>query len=121
VVVVPLANKSYALTSGWGPRCIPTLGASTFHYGLDMGAADGSAVYAVTGGVVTDVRYATGGAPGTIVVRSLVEGVPTWIGYLHPWNPAKYVAVGDRVKSGQRIADVGAGNGLKRHQRIITR
>jgi hypothetical protein len=108
VVVLPLADKTYALTSGWGPRCIPTRGASTFHYGLDMGAADGSAVYAVTGGVVTDVRQATGGAPGTIVVRSLVDGVHTWLGYLHPWNPAKYVAVGDRVKAGQRIADVGA-------------
>lgn len=108
LVLLPLVNKTYALTSGWGPRCIPTRGASTFHYGLDMGAADGAPVYAVTGGVVTDVRQPTGGAPGTVVVRSLVDGVPTWLGYLHPWNPAKYVKVGDKVKAGQRIADVGA-------------
>ncbi|MBT0994084.1 M23 family metallopeptidase [Cellulomonas sp. DKR-3] len=108
LVLLPLVNKTYALTSGWGPRCIPTRGATTFHYGLDMGAADGAPVYAVTGGVVTDVRQPSGGAPGTIVVRSLVDGVPTWLGYLHPWNPGKYVKVGDKVKAGQRIADVGA-------------
>ncbi|WP_287914097.1 peptidoglycan DD-metalloendopeptidase family protein [Cellulomonas sp.] len=108
LLMLPLVNKTYALSSGWGARCIPTRGASTFHHGLDMSAPDGAPIYAVAGGTVTHVVQPTSSVSGQIVVRTVVDGVSTQIAYLHSWNPGKYVKVGDRVKVGQRIGDVGA-------------
>lgn len=108
VLILPLTNESYALTSGWGPRCIPVRGASTFHLGLDMGTPDGRPIYAVASGVVTHVVAPRNGAAGYVTVHSVIEGTPTWIAYVHPWTPGKYVRVGQKIKVGQRIADVGA-------------
>ena len=108
VLILPLPDESYALTSGWGPRCIPVRGGSTFHLGLDMGTPDGRPVYAVASGVVSHVVAPTNGNAGYVTVHSVIEGTPTWIAYVHPWNPGKYVRVGQKVKVGQRIADVGA-------------
>ncbi len=108
VLALPLVDESYALTSAWGARCIPVKGASTFHYGLDMGTGDKKPIYAVASGVVTHVVPPTNGAAGYLTVKSEIEGVPTWIAYVHPWDPGKYVKVGTKVKVGNRIAEVGA-------------
>ncbi|WP_026075254.1 M23 family metallopeptidase [Cellulomonas massiliensis] len=107
-LVIPVATKEYALVSGYGPRCIPTVGGSTFHLGLDMSAPDGYGVYAVAAGTVSHVVQPRGGASGYLVVRSYVDGKTTYLAYIHPWNPGKYVKVGQKVAAGQRIADVGA-------------
>lgn len=108
VLALPLVDESYALTSAWGARCIPVKGASTFHYGLDMATGDKKPIYAVASGVVTHVVPPKNGAAGYLTVKSVIEGVPTWIAYVHPWDPGKYVKVGDKVKVGNRIAEVGA-------------
>ena len=108
VLILPLTDESYALTSGWGPRCIPVRGGSTFHLGLDMATPDGRPVYAVASGVVTHVVAPKNGNAGYVTIHSVIEGTPTWIAYVHPWNPGKYVRVGQKIKVGQRIADVGA-------------
>jgi hypothetical protein len=107
-LVLPVATKNYALVSGYGPRCIPTVGGSTFHLGLDMAAPDGYGVYAVASGTVSHVVKPRGGASGYLVVRSYIDGKVTYLAYIHPWNPGKYVKVGQQVTVGQRIADVGA-------------
>lgn len=108
VLALPLVDESYALTSAWGARCIPVKGASTFHYGLDMGTGDKKPIYAVASGVVTHVVPPRNGNAGYVTVKSEIERVPTWIAYVHPWDPGKYVKVGDKVKVGNRIAEVGA-------------
>jgi uncharacterized protein YgiM (DUF1202 family) len=107
-LVLPLVANSYTIASTFGPRCIPAPGASTFHYGLDMAVPDGTAIHAVAAGTVTSVRMPAGGAAGYVTVRSVIDGAVRYIAYVHPWNPAKYVKVGQAVAVGQRIADVGA-------------
>lgn len=108
VLIVPLPDKSYSLTSGWGPRCIPVRGGSTFHQGLDMATPDGRPIYAVASGQVTHVVAPKNGNAGYVTIHSVIDGVPTWIAYVHPWDPGKRVRVGQKIKVGQRIADVGA-------------
>jgi len=108
VLALPLADESYALTSNWGARCIPVRGGSTFHHGLDMGTANASPIHAVASGVVTHVVPPKNGAAGYLTVKSEIDKIPTWIAYVHPWEPGKYVKVGQKVEVGQRIADVGA-------------
>ena len=39
---LPLASKSYAVTSYFGPRCIPVQYGPTVHRGVDMGAKGGA-------------------------------------------------------------------------------
>jgi uncharacterized protein YgiM (DUF1202 family) len=107
-LVLPLVAKSYTIASTFGPRCMPVPGASTFHYGLDMAVADGTAIHAVAAGTVTSVKMPAAGAAGYVTVRSVIDGAVRYIAYVHPWNPGKYVKVGQAVAVGQRIADVGA-------------
>ncbi|MBD8060166.1 peptidoglycan DD-metalloendopeptidase family protein [Cellulomonas sp. JH27-2] len=107
-VVLPLVAKTYAITSGYGARCIPVKGGSTFHYGLDMSEPDGTPIYAVATGKVTSVHYPSGGTAGYISVRSVIDGQVTYLAYIHMWNPGKYVKLGQNVSVGQHIADVGA-------------
>lgn len=107
-LVLPLVAKSYAISSSFGARCIPVPNASTFHYGLDMVVPDGTPIYAVAGGTVSAVKQPVGGAAGYVTVKSVIDGAVRYIAYVHPWNPGKYVKVGQVVAAGQRIADVGA-------------
>ncbi|WP_029289440.1 peptidoglycan DD-metalloendopeptidase family protein [Cellulomonas sp. HZM] len=107
-IVLPLVAKTYAITSGYGARCIPVRGGSTFHYGLDMATKDGTPIYAVASGTVTSVHRPSGGTAGYVTVRSVVDGQVTYLAYIHMWNPAKYVRLGQAVSVGQHIADVGA-------------
>ena len=107
-VVLPLVAKTFAITSGYGARCIPVKGGSTFHYGLDMSEPDGTPIYAVATGKVTSVHYPSGGTAGYISVRSVIDGQVTYLAYIHMWNPGKYVKLGQNVSVGQHIADVGA-------------
>ncbi|MDM7832642.1 peptidoglycan DD-metalloendopeptidase family protein [Cellulomonas edaphi] len=108
-VVLPLVAKSYAVTSYWGARCIPVVGGSTFHFGLDLAAPSGAGIYSIAAGTVTSVVWPRGSAvPGAVVVRSVIDGKVTYLAYRHMWNPTKYVKVGQAVTAGKRIADVGS-------------
>jgi len=107
-VVLPLVAKTYTITSAYGARCIPVRGGSTFHYGLDQAVADGTPIYAVASGTVSSVVAPRNGAAGYVSVRSVIDGQVTYIGYVHMWNPGKYVKLGQAVSVGQHIADVGA-------------
>lgn len=107
-VVLPLVAKTYTITSAYGARCIPVRGGSTFHYGLDQAVADGTPIYAVASGTVSSVVPPRNGAAGYVSVRSVIDGQVTYIGYIHMWNPGRYVKLGQAVSVGQHIADVGA-------------
>lgn len=56
------------VTSRFGPRVPPKAGASSFHRGLDIGAATGTPVYAAKGGVVITAE-ALGGAGNAVVIN----------------------------------------------------
>jgi len=105
--VRPLPDKSYGLSSYYGPRCMPIKSASTYHLGQDMSAKKGTPIKSVAPGTVIKA----GKAPGfgqVVVVRSNANGGKVFAVYGHVIDGDKYVKAGKYVKRGQRIADVGS-------------
>ncbi|MEL7977563.1 SH3 domain-containing protein [Isoptericola sp. F-RaC21] len=105
--VRPLPDKSYGLSSYYGPRCMPIKSASTYHLGQDMSAKKGTAIKSVAPGTVIKA----GSAPGfgqVVVVRSNANGGKVFAVYGHVIDGDNYVKKGKTVKRGQRIADVGS-------------
>ncbi|MBD5785763.1 SH3 domain-containing protein [Cellulosimicrobium terreum] len=106
-VVSPLAARSYSLSSYYGPRCMPTAGASTWHLGQDMGAKSGTRINAVAAGTVLRAG-AVSGFGQWVVVKHSIGGRTVSSVYGHVIDGDKYVKVGQKVARGQRIADVGS-------------
>jgi murein DD-endopeptidase MepM/ murein hydrolase activator NlpD len=80
------------------------------HKGIDIGAKNGTPIYAVLDGKV--VFAGTQGAYGNVIVIEHPEFVMTV--YAH--NEKNLVAVGDKVTKGQQIATVGStGNAIGSH------
>ena len=94
--------SSHRVTSPFGHRDSPTAGASTFHNGIDIGAPEGSAIYAAASGTVLTAGYSS--ARGYYIEISHGDGMKTV--YMH--CKALYVNSGDQVSAGQHIAAVGS-------------
>lgn len=96
---VPSSNR---ITSYFGYRGQPTSGASTYHKGIDIGAASGSDILAAKSGTVVTSSYNV--AAGNYIMISHGDGVYTV--YMHC---SKLLAsVGDYVNRGEVIAKVGS-------------
>lgn len=80
------------------------LGASSFHKGLDIGAPEGTNLYAVCDGTITFAGF-LGGGGYTITLSS--DNMK--ITYCHV-SPNFIVDVGDTVVKGQHISNVGPKN-----------
>lgn len=93
---------SRRITSYFGPRKAPVAGASTYHKGIDIGAASGLSIVASASGRVTTAAYSS--SAGNYVVISHGNGISTV--YMHA--SALYVSAGDTVSQGQTIAAVGS-------------
>ena len=76
------------------------------HQGHDLGAASGTPVVAPRGGVVEKVAYQAGGAGNYIVLRGGGEN-RTYV-FMHLLDDSTRVREGQRVVTGQRLADVGS-------------
>ncbi|MCK9794516.1 peptidoglycan DD-metalloendopeptidase family protein [Isoptericola sp. 4D.3] len=105
--VRPLPDKTYGLSSYYGPRCMPIKGASTRHLGQDMSAKKGTDVKAVAPGTVVKAG-ATPGFGQVVVIRSNADGGKVFHVYGHVVDGDRYVRSGKYVKRGQHIADVGS-------------
>ena len=90
------------VTSSFGMRFHPLLGYNRMHQGMDYGAPYGSAIYAVTDGVVQYAGWH--GGHGQYVRLSHAGGLGT--GYAH--MSRIIVAPGTRVAQGQVIGYVGS-------------
>lgn len=90
------------LTSGFGRRRPPMLGASSWHQGVDISADFGAEVVATADGIVTWAGWSDG--YGNLVVVDHGFGFVTR--YAH--NSELLVSPGDRVRRGQPIARVGS-------------
>lgn len=108
---MPLSSKTYTVSSYFGPRCIPLPGASTYHMGVDLAARGGSPIYAIAAGVVTHTVTGTSSRVGYISVRHNIGGAEYTSMYLHIWSATTHVKVGQVVKAGQRISEVGTSGG----------
>lgn len=108
-LALPMKSKSYRVSSHYGGRCAPVLGAGFFHGATDMAAKDGNPLYAALDGKVHSVVKGSSTSTGTLRIdHGTYKGKKLLISYGHMWNPTKYVKVGQKVKRGQKIAEVGS-------------
>ena len=79
-------------------------GASSFHKGIDIGAPEGTSLYAICDGEITFADFLGGGGYTITLSKDNMK-----ITYCHV-SPNFIVSVGDIIKKGQHIANVGPKN-----------
>lgn len=79
-------------------------GASSFHKGTDIGAPEGTSLYAICDGEITFADFLGGGGYTITLSKDNMK-----ITYCHV-SPNFIVSVGDIIKKGQHIANVGPKN-----------
>ena len=99
--ISPLPGGAY-VTCAYGWRIHPIWGDERFHSGVDLGASQGTPIYAIAAGTVTTATY--GDANGYYVSISHGNGYGSV--YCHMTNYT--VSVGDSVSQGQVIGYVGS-------------
>lgn len=106
----PLAQGTYTISLGWGMRD------GDMHNGTDFAAPEGTPIYAPADGEVTLVATDPGGYGNWIVVRHNLNGETVDTLYGHMFDDGVLVKVGDQVRGGQHIANVGnAGSSTGAH------
>ncbi|NNH74974.1 peptidoglycan DD-metalloendopeptidase family protein [Nocardia uniformis] len=97
----PLAAGTFSVSDIFGSR-------GGGHHGVDLAAPSGTPIYAAADGRVVASGPASGFG-GWVVIDSLDESGQRYSTvYGHMYLPQIYVRVGDAVKAGQHIADVGS-------------
>lgn len=89
------------ITSPFGKRSSPTAGASSYHKGIDIAAAEGSDILAVLSGEITFAGFLGGGGYTLTVTSGSFQ-----ITYCH-LSPIYLVEEGMQIAQGQVIAHVG--------------
>lgn len=89
------------ITSPFGKRTSPTAGATSFHKGVDIGAPEGTNLFAITDGIITFTDF-LGGGGYTITLTSQDMKVT----YCHV-SPDFIVKTGDNIFRGTHIGNVG--------------
>lgn len=97
----PLPGKHTKVSSGFGWRIHPVTGKQQFHQGIDIPAPYGTEIYAVNDGTVIECSYNY--ADGYYITVSHGGGIASFYSHISKYS----VAVGDKVKRGQVIANVG--------------
>jgi murein DD-endopeptidase len=111
----PVADH-HPVTSGYGERDHPILSKRSFHNGIDIGVPVGTAVRAPQDGVVRVIS--SNAASGRYLVVDHGHGVRTTFCHLSD----SVVAVGDRVKRGDHLAQSGnTGRSTGPHLHYIVR
>jgi murein DD-endopeptidase MepM/ murein hydrolase activator NlpD len=88
----------------------------TFHEGIDISAPEGTAVYAAEAGTVVYSGSGLSGYGNLVVIKS--NALLT----IYAHNDRNLVSVGDRVKRGEQVAEVGAtGHATGPHLHFETR
>lgn len=93
---------SSRVSSGFGRRSSPTRGASSYHQGIDIAAATGTAIVAAAEGDVVTASYS--GSAGNYIMISHGGGVYSL--YMH--CSQLDVSTGQHVSAGQTIGKVGS-------------
>ncbi|MGL5067178.1 MAG: murein hydrolase activator EnvC family protein [Sarcina sp.] len=108
---------SAPVTSSYGPRTHPISGKpGTFHRGIDYGAAGGTPIQAIAGGVVTTAGWSN--SFGNMVVVDHGNGYTSLYAHARALN----VTVGQRVSQGQVVSFVGStGNSTGNHLHLEMR
>ncbi|MEK8131770.1 peptidoglycan DD-metalloendopeptidase family protein [Paenibacillus filicis] len=99
----PLPN-TVAMSSDFGTRKDPFTGRSTTHNGIDFPSPAGTSILAAEDGDVIVASWVNGYG-NTVMID---HGGGVWTLYGHIRNDGIVVKVGDSVKRGQKIAEVGS-------------
>jgi murein DD-endopeptidase MepM/ murein hydrolase activator NlpD len=99
-IVYPLQSRQ--VTSTYGQRVDPITGKNAFHSGVDIAAAHGTDIRAISGGVVLYAGVL--GGYGRLVSVRHQGGITTHYGHCE----SLLVRVGEKVRAGQKIALVGS-------------
>ncbi|GAA0378407.1 murein hydrolase activator EnvC family protein [Paenibacillus motobuensis] len=91
------------LSSGYGTRVHPVTGKVKSHTGVDLAVSEGTDIHAAEGGVVIVAEWWSGYG-NTVVID---HGNNVWTLYGHIRTGGTKVQVGDTVKKGEKIAEVG--------------
>jgi len=98
----PLTSANTRVSSGFGWRIHPVTGKNQHHNGIDIPAPYGTDIMAINDGTVIECSYNY--ADGYYITVSHGGGVASFYSHLSRYR----VAVGDKVKKGQVIANVGS-------------
>lgn len=114
-VVFPLPSGTWTHTSDFGMRVNPVTGVRQLHAGADYAAPMGTPILAVADGRVIAVGP-HGGLGNHIEIEHTVNGSPVVTVYGHIRDGGIHVAVGDMVRAGQQVGEVGStGNSTGPH------
>lgn len=110
-VVLPLPEGTWVMVSAFGMRVHPITGETRLHAGADFAAPEGTPILAAADGTVTGAGSVSGYG-GLVVIEHTFAGLRVATAYAHMWPPMGiHVRVGDRVRAGQHIGDVGSAGG----------
>ena len=102
----PIPGYTY-ISSYYGKRKSPTVGASTFHSGIDIPAPEGTPLYAIEYGEITFCSWGAGG--GYTVVLTLIDYPGISVSYCH-MSPSFNVKLHQIVDRDYNIGYVGPKN-----------
>ncbi|RRO98676.1 peptidase M23 [Corynebacterium bovis] len=99
----PAEKDKVTPSSGFGSR------EGGFHKGLDLAGPVGTKIFAFADGVVSAAAdQGVSGFGGWVVIDHTIGGEPRSTVYGHMFPGGVHVHVGDRVRRGQHIADIGS-------------
>ncbi len=101
-------SQGVPIASGFGPRASPCGGCSSYHEGLDMLGGLGTPIQIIADGVVSKVGNPSGSYGVYAVIDHLIDGQRVSSLYGHMLGGSLTVAVGDQVKKGQIVGNVGS-------------
>jgi len=104
--IMPVAKNQCKLVSGFGMRFHPILKYRRMHTGIDFTARPGTPIYATGDGIVRISGRNPHGYGGYGIVVEIDHGYGFHTIYAHMKSTA--VRVGQRVKRGERIGEVGS-------------
>jgi murein DD-endopeptidase MepM/ murein hydrolase activator NlpD len=96
------------ITDGFGYRVSPCAGCSSDHKGVDFTPGDGVPIYSIAGGVVSAVQVSNTGLGNAVTIDHRIDGRLVSSVYAHMRPGSMLVTVGDTVKVGEQIGNVGS-------------
>lgn len=109
-------ESNYKVTSKYGYRFDPFDGFLSFHNGIDLGAEEGTPIYASADGIVEEAGYSLFGLGNYVYIRHDNELGVIYTAYGHMLDDSIVVEVGEIVYKGQQIGSVGStGNSTGNH------
>lgn len=109
------------ISSGFGARVAPCAACSTYHKGLDFDPPEGSPIYSIADGVVTEVHNDQWGFGRWVVIHHNVKGMEFDSVYAHMERKSVDLKVGDAVQVADyvgRVGNTGTSTGAHLHLEI---